>query len=153
MSIEGVEAVRVPAQGTSPALPHGRGPLSDLLIATLRRPAPSHPESTGPAADLAQDGELGEDFQLALYLLYELHYRGFAGVDERWEWNAGLLALRAELEAEFEATLRERLPVADIAVDPTTLGAAINHLIEPTRVRRCTPTWSASPTSTSSGSS
>jgi hypothetical protein len=47
----------------------------------------------------------GLDLQLALYVLYELHYSGFAGVDDRWEWDAGLLHLRANLEAAFESAL------------------------------------------------
>lgn len=47
----------------------------------------------------------GLDLQLALFVLYELHYRGFVGVDERWEWDAGLLHLRAGLEAAFEEAL------------------------------------------------
>lgn len=50
----------------------------------------------------------GLDLQLALYVCYELHYRGFAGVDPRWEWNPGLLHVRAALEERFEdALLRE----------------------------------------------
>jgi hypothetical protein len=80
---------------------------------------------SGPASG----GVLGEDFQLGLYVLYELHYRGFADVDERWEWNPGLLALRSELEADFEATLRERLP-ANGAVGPAAVGEEIRELIE-----------------------
>ena len=36
-----------------------------------------------------------EDFQLALYCCYELHYQGFAGVSDDWEWNPGLLQLRS----------------------------------------------------------
>ncbi len=43
----------------------------------------------------------GIDVQLALYVCYELHYRGFAGVDPGWEWNPGLLHLRAHLEESF----------------------------------------------------
>nr|WP_205266815.1 iron-containing redox enzyme family protein [Mycolicibacterium sphagni] len=43
----------------------------------------------------------GIDVQLALYVCYELHYRGFAGVDPGWEWNPGLLYLRAQLEEAF----------------------------------------------------
>ena len=34
--------------------------------------------------------------------MYELHYRGFEGVDERWEWEPSLLALRSVLEDIFE---------------------------------------------------
>jgi hypothetical protein len=47
----------------------------------------------------------GLDLQLALHVLYELHYSGFAGVDDRWEWDPGLLHLRANLEALFEGAL------------------------------------------------
>jgi hypothetical protein len=53
-------------------------------------------------ADPLQD----EDFQLALWALYELHYRGFDDVDERWEWHPEVLRARAELEAVLEGALR-----------------------------------------------
>jgi len=48
----------------------------------------------------------GLDLQLALYMCYELHYRGFAGVDPTWEWNPGLLHLRGQLERTFLAGVR-----------------------------------------------
>jgi hypothetical protein len=71
-------------------------------------------ESPGPLVDEAPeavgDPVDGEDGPLALYALYELHYRGFAGVDDRWEWEPSLLALRARLEARFEGRLRELVP-------------------------------------------
>ncbi len=51
----------------------------------------------------------GLDLQLALHVCYELHYRGFVGVDERWEWDAGLLHLRATLEEVFEDALRREV--------------------------------------------
>ena len=66
-----------------------------------------------------EDPLADEDLQLALYLAYELHYRGLPGVDERWEWSPSLLALRGALEARFEAALRDAvgpvgpLPAAD----------------------------------------
>jgi hypothetical protein len=44
----------------------------------------------GPSAEGADE----EDLQLALYCLYELHYRGFEGVSDEWEWHPGLLAFR-----------------------------------------------------------
>lgn len=46
------------------------------------------------------------DLQLALYMCYELHYRGFAGVDPTWEWNPALLHLRGQLERAFLAAVR-----------------------------------------------
>ncbi len=47
----------------------------------------------------------GDDFHLALYICYELHYRSFAGVDESWEWEPTLLGVRRTLESMFEARL------------------------------------------------
>jgi len=46
---------------------------------------------------------------LALYCCYELHYRGFAGVDDGWEWEPSLLALRRDLELAFECRLAEEI--------------------------------------------
>ena len=110
-----------------PALPVPRGPLSEMLIATLRDPPPRKVEMPSTSAE---DGVFGEDFQLSLYLLYELHYRGFAEVDERWEWQPELITLCCELEADFESTLRERLQDGGSPADPASLGQAITALIE-----------------------
>jgi len=61
-----------------------------------------------PALPVPDDDPLGGDeLHLALYVCYELHYRSFAGVDERWEWEPSLLALRQRLEARFERALVE----------------------------------------------
>jgi hypothetical protein len=62
----------------------------------------------------------GIDVQLALYVCYELHYRGFAGVDPGWEWNPGLLHLRAQLEDSFLTAVQR--DVGDI--DPEDSAAA-----------------------------
>jgi Iron-containing redox enzyme len=84
-------------------LPEPRGAVTELLLEALAGPVAPLPAAPAP------DGE--EDLQLALYLCYELHYRGLPGVDERWEWDPGLLGLRAELERRFEADLRRDVPV------------------------------------------
>ena len=89
-------------QSRRPTLPTPRGPVSEHVLATLARPphavaAPPRGSGGDPLAD--------EDLNLALYSLYELHYRGFDGVDEAWEWEPSLLAARAELEARFECGL------------------------------------------------
>jgi len=81
-----------------PTLPDPRGPITDALFAALRRPP--HALAPLPAPHAARP-EADEDLQLALYCCYELHYRGFAEVDERWEWTPSLLAARAALEAPF----------------------------------------------------
>ena len=85
-----------------PPLPDPRGPLSAVLLHELRAPAHRLPPIAlpEPADPLADD-----DLQLALYVLYELHYRGFDGVDDRWEWEPSLLAVRSVLEDIFEGGL------------------------------------------------
>jgi Iron-containing redox enzyme len=57
-------------------------------------------------ASVRDSDPYGLDLQLALYMCYELHYRGFAGVDPTWEWNPGLLHLRAQMERTFLAGVR-----------------------------------------------
>jgi hypothetical protein len=52
----------------------------------------------------------GDDFHLALYVLYELHYRSFAAVDDRLEWDPRVLGVRAALETRFETALRAAVP-------------------------------------------
>ena len=55
-----------------------------------------------------RDRSMTPDAQLALWMLYELHYRGFDGVPEDREWDLGLLGLRRELEHRFENELARR---------------------------------------------
>src|SRR3954447_3703378 len=83
-------------------LPEPHGDLSALVIGRLGpglRPVPAHRPQV-PADPLAD-----EDLQLALYLCYELHYRGFDGVHPEWEWEPSLLTLRRHLEQIFETAL------------------------------------------------
>jgi hypothetical protein len=87
-----------------PPLPVPRGPLSEALIASLTRGVPV----PLPPADAADP--FGEDLQLALYLCYELHYQGFAGVSGEWEWDPSVLRLRGDLERRFLAGLRASVP-------------------------------------------
>ncbi len=89
-------------------MPPARGTLSAWLIATLRRSP-----STTPAAVTTPSVPGGrlpawedEDFQLALWCCYELHYRGFDDVDEDWEWHPAVLAFRGSLEQRWLTSLR-----------------------------------------------
>ncbi|MGX6448306.1 iron-containing redox enzyme family protein [Patulibacter sp. S7RM1-6] len=99
-----------------PVLPVARGDLSAAVVDALRGAPPSAGDAD-PFAALAvpapEDPFADEDLQLALYVLYELHYRGFDGVDARWEWAPTLLGLRSRLEAVFEAGLRALVPATD----------------------------------------
>jgi hypothetical protein len=106
-------------------LPRPRGPVSSALVAALTAGPPADDaharleplraaaadalldaERTGPADELAvlHDGDL----QLALTVMYELHHRGVDGVDDAWEWEPALLAVRQSLERPFEAAVRAR---------------------------------------------
>ncbi len=106
-----------------PRLPQPRGPISAHALRLLHHgsaPAPTAFAAAIGRADLGDD-----DLQLALYALYELHYRGFEGVDPAMEWAAEPLELRARLEARFEELVRAAVhesdtndPPADPPADP-----------------------------------
>lgn len=102
MSIAIHESVR----STGPALPAGRGALSSEVVELL---GGSRPDADAPSpvtlAAVAEADPYGVDLHLALYTCYELHYRGFAGVDPEWEWDPGLLGLRRHLEERFRSAL------------------------------------------------
>ncbi|OON72746.1 iron-containing redox enzyme family protein [Streptomyces tsukubensis] len=103
------------------ALPEPRGAVTEALLHALTgAPGPfSFPGST------TDDPLSDDDLHLALYVCYELHYRGFAGVDDGWEWQPELLGLRGRLEREFEAALRDRFPVSE---DGRDIVAALTRI-------------------------
>jgi hypothetical protein len=101
-------------------LPGARGALSDALIDVLADKATSLPIGRAPDDD--------EDLQLALHVCYELAYRGWDGVDDGWEWDPGLLTLRAELEEHFAAGLRELTGPA-VAADPAEVPRLLGELV------------------------
>ena len=88
------------------ALPPARGPLTEALLSHLA------------GSDIGQvtvevDPRTDDDLQLALYLCYQLHYGGIAGVPDDFEWDPVVLAFREVLEAAFENAL-----LADVQVQP-----------------------------------
>ncbi len=90
-------------------LPNPRGATSELLLAALAEKV--HPICFTPP-EAPDDPLADEDLHLALYLCYELHYRGLPGVDAEWEWEPTLLHLRRTLEWHFTAGLRAAVPPA-----------------------------------------
>jgi hypothetical protein len=100
-------------------LPAPRGPLGDRLRALLRETDPTTADSVDLPVEAAladaHDLLTDDDVQLTLFCLYELHYRGFDDVDDRWEWEPGLLGARRVLEDAFERTLRARVQVPELA--------------------------------------
>lgn len=101
-------------------LPDARGPMSNAVTAALRRLPSATPRSplptiVPPAADVIAD----DDVQLALWICYEVHYQGFADVDDAWEWHPELLALRSAIEAELLDALHH-----DVVVSPGSAPVA-----------------------------
>jgi hypothetical protein len=80
-------------------LPPPRGPLTEFVFGELEMGC--H-ELTAARPPLEGDPFCADDFHLALYACYELHYRSFEDVDPRWEWEPSLLGLRRDLEERFE---------------------------------------------------
>jgi hypothetical protein len=105
--------------------PSPRGPISEALIASLkgdaRRLAPPGSPSSDPLAD--------EDLELALFLLYELHYRGIDGVPDGREWDPELIALRRSLE-DHPIEALEALAPRRVGVLPERVGALLFELSE-----------------------
>ncbi len=107
-------------------LPEARGQASE----TTFRAISDTPHLSLSAAQDAVTAAMGrtqdilhdEDLQVTLFVLYELHYRGVDGVDDRWEWHPELLRLRRIIEDAFEERLREVVPMPPV---PTPTRRAV----------------------------
>lgn len=89
-------------------MPSPRGGLSRLLCDWLNGASMSDTAAATAFLDeLTADPLTDDDLQISLWMLYELHYRGFEGVDDRWEWSPDTLTVRARLEDRFEERLRQ----------------------------------------------
>jgi len=115
-------------------LPRPRGPVSAALLGALA--AAPHELDPAIAAGLARPGAdptaalADEDLQLTLFVAYELAYRGWDGVDDRWEWQPGLIALRTAAEAEFETALRALVaPYEDVVPEELTAASVARTLV------------------------
>ena len=98
--------------------------MLELLAGSPARPALSPEAAAATAAGLVRevaDPLADDDLQRALYIGYELHYRGFPEVDPDWEWSPTMLAARAVLERAFLGALAEAVPVDD-GVDLERIG-------------------------------
>lgn len=124
---------RAEPRRVSPPPPLARGPLSGAVLGALR--GRGCPPSPAPAAD---GDPYGEDLQLALYVLYELHYQGFEGVEDDLEWDPALLALRRPLEDRFLHALRADVPtdagaqeaLDELQVEPADdVGTGVTHFL------------------------
>ncbi len=107
----------------APDLPRPRGPLSNAVTGFLRG-GPLEARHELPRRGVLAD----EDLHLALYVCYELHYRGFAGIDEMLEWDPVLLAFRRLLEESFESALGAQVPLRGTA--PVDVPARLREIAE-----------------------
>src|SRR4051794_39913985 len=111
----------------APWVPEPRGDVSALILSRLGpevRTVPPHLPAV-PA-----DPVCDEDLQLALYVCYELHYRGFEGVDPEWEWEPSLLRLRRRLERIFEAALLEAVGPPAGCPHPADMDLALRAIAD-----------------------
>ena len=116
-------------------LPAPRGPVSAALIDALVQPPAPLPSRLRAAAAGPPTGRRttptaldDEDLQVSLLICYELHYRGLSGVDDRWEWQPSLMALRGQLERRLEDGLRALVPYPD-PVPPAQVPRALAQLV------------------------
>jgi hypothetical protein len=120
--------VTLPSTSVEPILPRAIGPLSSAVIDTLQRGrAALHARPID--VPLCEADPYGLDLQLALAVCYELHYRGFAGVSPRWEWNPALLHVRGRLEEAFLSAVRR--DVGEIGLHETAADAMDALSVEP----------------------
>jgi hypothetical protein len=113
-----ITTTTTPTSTRGPALPMPRGPVSAAVLAFLRGAELEVPEA------IASCDPWGDDLHLALYVCYELHYRGFVGVDDELEWNPQLLTVRSSLEQRFLQALRAAVPGGeDVAAEIASLVA------------------------------
>src|SRR5919204_6974141 len=104
--------------------PEARGEATAMLI----EPPPAMVHELPSVAVDAVDPLTDDDLHLALYLCYELHYRGLPSVDERWEWEPTLLARRREWEELFEAALLER--IGEVRAPDGDMDVALRAIVE-----------------------
>jgi hypothetical protein len=120
--------VTLPSTSVEPALPRAIGPLSSAVIDTIRSARPAlHARPID--VPVCEADPYGLDLQLALYVCYELHYRGFEGVNPKWEWNPGLLHARGRLEEAFLSAVRQ--DVGEIEEDETAVEEMDRLSVEP----------------------
>src|SRR5215213_374997 len=97
-------------------LPSPRGPLSEALLRTVSgADDPGMLVTRSARVSTADDLLTDDDAQLALYLMYELHYGGLGPDADVLEWHPDVLAARAHLERRLEAALRQACPVQPCA--------------------------------------
>jgi hypothetical protein len=110
-------------------LPEPRGPLTRALRADLAGGTVLSAQTLDLAEEAARSADplADEDLQLGLATCYELHYRGFDGVADDWEWDPQLLRLRGLLEQAHTGALHAL--VGPLAVTGEPIDRQLTALI------------------------
>ena len=103
-------------------LPRQRGPISAAVIDRLQGVGCAVPSLEAVVDPLADD-----DLQLGLWVMYELHYRGFDEVADGWEWDPPLIGLRRQLENRLLTALRTE---AVVPLDSARVADRLRHLVD-----------------------
>ena len=102
-------------------IPPVRGEWTTLAASVLREDQVPEELPAFPSDVISDD-----DFQLALYVLHEVHYRGLEGVPDEMEWNPGVIGVRNAMQAAFEQALFDLIPIEHI--DPETVPERLRSL-------------------------
>ena len=105
-------------------LPGARGRFSAMMLELLTGGRVEARRSSPPEDPLGDD-----DLHLALYLAYELHYRGLPSVRDDREWDPQILAVRHELEALFEEGLRHAISLREM--EPGEVADTLREIAGP----------------------
>lgn len=110
-----------------PQLPAGCGPISSAVVRHIAQEDPHRIVERLPVSLEGAD-PYGLDVHRALCVCYELHYRGFASINPRWEWDGGLLDLRVQLEDLFLSAIRRDIGLIE---NPSAQGEMAALELEP----------------------
>ncbi|MDI2099225.1 iron-containing redox enzyme family protein [Klugiella sp. YN-L-19] len=122
-------------------MPAPRGPASAALTeylrledhGTTRLDDDALHNEVSAAVAASPDILTDDDLQLALFLMYELHYTGIDGVRDELEWSSSLIAARGELERGFEAGLRDAVTMPELPLPiAEQVAEALFELTAPT---------------------
>lgn len=116
-----------------------RGPLSEIVLTAVQLPVTDAGAflaglDAAVADALHRSGDVlrDDDLQLALFVLYGLHYGWVVEADESWEWHPDLIRARTSIERAFEHALREAVDLpASPAPDAEAVAAALFDLTRP----------------------
>jgi hypothetical protein len=108
-------------------LPGPRGPVTAGVVAALRADDVDALPTAGDRSSWPADPLADDDLQLALWICYELYYRGFEDVADQWEWTPELIALRRDLETMVLDQLRREVLVP---ADDRPIAWQLRELIE-----------------------